>query len=241
MNRSKFLSIASVTAVFATIFVLPRIVQAGTPLICHPFDIGNAKSLPWTSDGWKESGKEDYNLARLVADTEALLVPDTPVIVRMETLRRATLYAQKDPKVAQELLAKLKARAQNAEAQGRPDALASFDLGYFVETFKQANLTWKKLPDGKYAAVYQPNAASGMDGYAYVLKAINLRGQDPEMEFAAAVITAWPRQKSYDAHLRKAVAGASDSSLLARNLITHFGKEGSTIAELRSQVIDTTK
>ena len=31
----------------------------------------------------------------------------TPVIVRMETLRRATLYARKDPQAAKELLTKL--------------------------------------------------------------------------------------------------------------------------------------
>ena len=73
------------------------------------------------------------------------------------------------------------------------------------------------------------------------MKAINLRGQHPEMEFAASVITAWPRQESYDAHLRKAVSGATDGSLLAKNLVTHFGKQGTTIAELRTQMAATAR
>lgn len=241
MNRSKFVSFGLATAVLATLLALPQVARAGTPLICQPFDIGGAKSLPWTGDTRRSAGKEDYNLARLVADSEALLAPDTPVIVRMETIRRATLYAQKDPQVAKDLLETLRARAMNAGAKGHADALAWFDLGYLVETYKQANMTWKKLPSGKYDPVYLPNAASGLDGYAWVVKAINLRGQDPEMEFAASVITAWPRQKSYDAHLRKAVSGATDGSLLAKNLVAHFGKQGTTIAELRTQMAATAR
>ncbi len=241
MIRSKFVSFGLTTAVFATLLAFPQVARAGPPLICHPFDIGGAKSLPWSSDAWKSSGKEDYNLARLVADTEALLAPDTPVIVRMETIRRAALYAQKDPQFTNDLLETLKARAMNAGAKGHADALAWFDLGYLVETIKQANMTWKKLPSGKYDPVYLPNAASGLDGYAWVVKALNLREQDPEMEFAAAIIAAYPRQKSYDAHLRKAVSGATDGSLLAKNLVTHFGKQGTTIAELRTQMAATTK
>ena len=239
MNRNKFGLFGFATVAIATLLLLPQIARAGTPLICSPFDIGNAKSLPMGRNA--SDTKTDYDLSGLVADTEALLAPDTPVIVRMETIRRATLYAQRDGKVAKDLLEALKARAASDTVKGQADALAWFDLGYLVETYKQANMTWKKLPDGKYDPVYQPTAASGIDGYAYVLKAINLRGDDPEMEFAAAVITVWPRQKSYDAHLRRALAGANDGSLLARNLVTHFGQQASTIAELRSQVMSTPK
>jgi hypothetical protein len=238
MNRNKFASFGFATAAIATLFLLPQIGRAGTPLVCSPFDIGDAKSLPMVTTF---GPKADYDLSGLVADTEALLAPDTPVIVRMETIRRATLYAQRDRKVAKDLLDALDARAASDTVKGQADALAWFDLGYLVETYKQANMTWKKLPDGKYDPVYQPTAASGIDGYAYVLKAINLRGNDPEMEFAAAVITVWPRQKSYEAHLRKALAGANDGSLLARNLVTHFGQQASTIAELRRQVMSTPK
>src|SRR5215467_5809254 len=142
---------------------------AGPPLICHAFEIGQAKSLP------------------LASNTLEILKPDTPVLVRMETLRRATLYARKDPQAARELLAKLHARATSAESAGHPDALAWFDAGYLVETYKQwigANLP--HMTDGMRL---DANPAAGVDGYAMVKKAIALRGEDAQMEFAAALIT----------------------------------------------------
>lgn len=233
MKRATLRSFQFALAVCAILVAFQPNAEAGPPLTCHPFDIGAAKSLPWTGDGWNLSGKSDYDLGRLVEDTQALLTPGVPVIVRMETLRRAALYARKDQRIAKELLARLRARAQDAEAKGRPDALAWFDLGYLVETYKQVNLTFKKLPSGSYEPAFQPNAAAGLDGYAWVQKAITLRGQDPEMEFAAALITAYPRQKSHDEHLQRAIAGATDSSLLAINLHSHFGAQGSKLAVKR--------
>ena len=45
---------------------------AGPPLLCHPFDIGTAKSLPWDGKaGWSQ-GRADYPIKQLVADTEAI-------------------------------------------------------------------------------------------------------------------------------------------------------------------------
>src|SRR6185503_4586596 len=100
-------------AVLSLVAVLGSAVPAlaGPPLLCHPFEIGTARSLPWdgTSSWWE--GKPDYNLQNLVADTEAILTPSTPVIVRMETLRRAALYASLDSKVAANLLTSLTSRA----------------------------------------------------------------------------------------------------------------------------------
>ena len=96
---------------------------AGPPLLCHPFDIGSAKSLPWSDKSWSE-GSPDYKLDRLVADTEGLLTPSTPVIVRIETLRRAALYASTDATVASQLIKRLITRAEASEMSGRPDALA---------------------------------------------------------------------------------------------------------------------
>src|SRR5687768_18373698 len=105
---------------------------AGPPLLCHPFDIGSARSLPWDGTNAWWQGRSDYNLQNLVADTEAALTPATPVIVRMETLRRAALYASLDDKVATRLLSSLNARAQAADAS----ANTQFDAGYLTETFK---------------------------------------------------------------------------------------------------------
>ncbi|PYV17989.1 MAG: hypothetical protein DMG21_06555 [Acidobacteria bacterium] len=209
---------------------------AGTPLICQAIAIGDAKSLPWTSSTAFLNGKENYDITHLANDTLALLTPTMPVIVRMETLRRATVYAQKDPQVAKELLLKLRARALEGGAQASPDALALFDLGYFVECTKQANVTFRKVEGGAYEPVVQPNVASGMDGLAWVEKAIAMRGNDPEMELAAALITVWPRQKSFDDHLRRAASGAREGTLLAQNLVERFGDRGRTIAELRANL-----
>lgn len=244
MTRKMLRSLWLILPVLA-LLVLPQFILAGPPLICHPFKIGDAKSLPWGGSG-KFEAKADYDVARLVDDTLALLTPNTPVIVRMETLRRAMLYASRDQQVAGELLAKIKARAEEAEIKGKLNALAVFDFGYLVETYKQARLVAEhKLSDASTeSAGAVSKSVAGADGYAWVTKAIRLRGGDPEMEFAAALITIGSRQtyikdKDYNEHLRKAVAGAREGSLLASNLPVHFGFRGKTIAELRSSVGNT--
>src|SRR5438552_3041828 len=63
---------------FAALFTLAQIAKSGPPLICHALNIGGAKSLPWSNDVWSLSGKTDYDLSRLVADTLELLAPSTP-------------------------------------------------------------------------------------------------------------------------------------------------------------------
>ena len=47
--------------------------------------------------------RDDDGVHGVVADTEALLTPSTPTLVRMETLRRATLYASRHRQVAEQL------------------------------------------------------------------------------------------------------------------------------------------
>ncbi len=220
----------------ATVIGSTLIALAGMPLICQPIAIGDAKSLPWTSDAGRSTGEENYDVNQLSDDTLNLLTPSMPVIVRMETLRRATIYAQRDRRVAEELLLKLRSRAHDAGTQGKPDSLALFDLGYFVECTKQANMTWKKLSTGSYEPVYQANVASGLDGLAWVEKALEMRGKDPEMEFAAAIIASYPKQKSFDEHLRRAVEGATVGTLLARNLVERFSDKGRTLAELHANL-----
>jgi hypothetical protein len=219
--------------ILAAVCILPQITMAGPPLICHPIDIGGARSLPWSSSTWNLSGNENYDINHLVEDTLALLSPSMPPLVRMETLRRAALYAQKNPIVAQQLFTRLKSRAVEADSNGRPDALAWFDAGYLVETYKQANWLFEKEQDGSNKWTHEKvNPATGIDGYAWVEKAIAQRGGDAEMEFAAAVIST--RGSSYaghyaghQEHLQKALAGAKVNPLLAKNLATHFGSEKS--------------
>ena len=190
--------------------------QAGPPL-SHPIEIGQAKSLPWVE--FNHRGSTDYDLKNLSRDTLAILDSHTPVLVRMETLRRATIYARQNPQAAKELITRLQARAANSDAAGRPDALAWFDVGYPAEAYRQ----WM----GKG----EPNPAAGLDGYSSVRKAISLRGSDPEMEFAAAMITlSRPDNATHRDHVQKALAGAKYDALLAQNLASKFNHE--TIAEL---------
>jgi hypothetical protein len=207
------------------LLTINQVALAGPPLLCWPYQIGEAKSLPWGGGSW-HAARADYDIKRLADDTLALLGPDTPVLVRMETLRRATIYAQKDHRVAAELHARLAARAQ-----GKSAALALFDLGYLKEAYKQS-VHMKEMGRVSRMGV----VASDMDGYSLVVRAISLRGHDPEMEFAAALISLSPRKDSHNDHLRRAIAGASEGSLLARNLVSHFSDRGKSFAELRANL-----
>src|SRR5262249_27864125 len=135
-------------------------------------------------------------------------------------LRRATLYARKDPLAAKQLLTRIMLGTKSAQPE-ESRALTYFDSGYLVEAYKQG------LGDGSH------NPAAGIDGYALVQEAIRLRGSDPEMELAAALITLSGPTAEHQAHAQKALAGAKTDPLLARNLASHFiGNQGQTIAEM---------
>ncbi|MFZ5493740.1 MAG: hypothetical protein ACOZE5_00195 [Verrucomicrobiota bacterium] len=196
------------------LLALTSVVHAGPPLICHPYDIGNAKCLPGgTRDHFGLSAA--YDRANLVADTVALLTPDTPVIVRMETLRRAALYATNEMNAWREnraygaaerelalgLLAKLRERTQDAAV---PRDLALFDLGFYAETLHQTRLD------------------PALDGYALLAKAAELRPADPDVQFALALASVHPKRSEHAAHLAQARAGAEPGTLLALNLRSHF-------------------
>jgi len=202
---------------------------AGPLLLCHAFDIGNAKSLPWISHDWNLTGKETYGVNNLIADTIAILDTDPTVLVHMETLRRATLYSQMDPRSAKHLLIKLMARSDSAAQNSPAAALALFDLGYFAKSLEQFQWIHK---DGS-------NPAQGLDGYALVNKAIQLRGNDPQMELAAAIIALNVPASERRDHAQKAIAGAKNDPLLARNLSAHFrDAESETMGEMISRTPD---
>jgi hypothetical protein len=61
-----------------------------------------------------------------------------------------------------------------------------------------------------------------IDGYSWVLKAIALRGSDPQMEFAAALMTTEGPQSQDEEHLKNAMIGAKADAMLARNLSSRF-------------------
>jgi hypothetical protein len=211
--RARFVFTAALLASIA----LARPAFAGPPLLCHPFDIGTAASLPWSGAASWFDGKADYNVDNLVADTETLLTASTPVIVRMETLRRASIYASHDAKIAGALLKRLTARAQASKAAGRADALALLDAAYATEALRQVTMIggiqgFKDQVDGIKDVI------SNADGWQYMKASLRAEPNDPALEFAAALITADKDRAAYRGHAQRARAGAAKDTLLARNL-----------------------
>jgi len=190
-------------------------VFAGPPLLCFPFETGGAQTLPMKGGDWKSVDAE-YDVSHLTADTIALLAPANPVVARMETIRRATIYASTHPQVAADLLAALQARAV---AKTGTAASAVFDFGYLVETYKQATFMFSSPVKG----------LGEIDGYQLVLKAAALQN-DPAMEFGAAVIAQGSMnavlRAEYRGHLDRAMAGAKTDAVLNASVTKHFGNTG---------------
>jgi hypothetical protein len=203
-------------AATALAFAAPAL--AGPPLLCHPYDIGNAKSLPWVGEkSWSE-GQPDYKLENLVRDTEALLTPSTPVIVRMETLRRAALYASTDPTVANALLKRAINRAEASEMAGQPDALAFLDAAYLAGAFNEITMMSQAKEFATRSAVAK-QVKGNLDAYALISKAVAARPGDPAIQFAAALISSDEHRGEYASHASKARSGANADTLLARNIV----------------------
>lgn len=192
--------------------VTARPAQAGPPLLCHPFDIGSAASLPWSGASSWFDGKGGYRLSDLVSDTEALLGPSTPVIVRMETLRRASIYASRDPQVAAALVDRL-----TAKAQAKKDALALLDAAYVTEALRQI-VAIGGISGYKDRVGALRDLLRGRDGWALMSASLAARPDDPALQFAAALIAADKNRAAYTEHAQRARAGAGKDALLARNL-----------------------
>jgi hypothetical protein len=204
------------TVTVAVLLAVTKAATAGPPLICHPFDAGSAALLPWgQGQGWNTPDRS-YDVERLTADTLRLLSPDAPVLARMENLRRATIYATKDRRIAAELLAAVLAKALSGAAERPRDPLAWFDAGYVLESYRQASVIQRR-DHGPSALRYSSPITSQpeIDGLRFVEKALELAGSNPEMEFAASLMK---EGSAADAHRQRAVAGARPGSLLAKNL-----------------------
>lgn len=190
-------------AVLVAAAVVPAL--AGPPLICSRFDIGAASSLPWNvGPNWR-GDVDTYDRSQLTSDTLALLTDPTPVLVRMETLRRAAIYVMTDRPAADALLNALLARARKAAADGDADALSLFDAGYLAESYKQADAISPGVG----------SLASAIDGRAMVERSLALRGGDPAVAFAASLMTGG---NAHANHLKTAQEGAKGDLLLAKNL-----------------------
>jgi hypothetical protein len=115
-------------------------------------------------------------------------------------------------------------RALDADAAGKPDALAWFDAGYAAACFSEMGIDSPKT------------------GLSWVDRAIAHRRGDPEMEFAAYLITLHAGggdgdggrlEADRERRLRRAIHGARDGSLLEKNLLSRVGGEHATLETLR--------
>ena len=187
-------------------------VFAGPPLICHPFETKGGTLLPWagteTSTQWN-APLGSYNVANLTTDVLKLLDSGAPVITRMENMRRATIYASKDPAVARQLLEAVLSRARSARLG---EAMPLFDAGYLIESYRQSEAV-REHRGAEWAAV---DAMTKDGGYRLVQKALTVtNGPNAEMEFAASLMT---QGAVASEHRARAAAAAVNGSALAANL-----------------------
>lgn len=193
----------------AALVVGSSVAVAGPPMICHPFDIGNQTSLPWSGGSAWNSPDPKYDIRNLTADTLKLLNPEKPVIARMETLRRAAIYASKNPDSARDLAVQLMARALDQETAQQKSLLAHFDAGYFIESVQQMGAINKAAP------------FANLNGSHWVRRSILAGASDPAIEYALSMMQPGPMLND---HYRRAVARAEDGSLLAKHLVLLAGK-----------------
>ena len=209
-KRNTFVLLAA--AVVGTAALVITTAQAGPPAICHPVEIGDQASLPWGSNAFDK--KRGYSKSDVLDDTLNLLEASDSALVHMETLRRATLYLDRDTKRATTLIATVMARALDAEAVGKPNALAWFDAGYLAQCYAQVGID-TGVSCGK---------ADGVAGYGWIKKALQLRPDDAEMEFGAAMATVLAGIPEHDEHAARVKTLAKKDSLAMKNLRYHAEK-----------------
>lgn len=199
----------------AALVAVPSISEAGPPLVCHPFATAGEAVLPWgAGSNWNNPDRR-YDVQRLTADVLRLLTPNAPILARMENIRRATIYAGQDSRVANELLSAVLARALASASNGAPEPHALFDAGYLIETYKQAAHLHRYNMLGEAGDRWTLRNEPGGDGYAMVMRASALLRNSPEIEFAASLMREGAASTE---HRRRAAAAARAGSLLAQNL-----------------------
>ncbi len=188
----------------ASVCLLGSPASAGPPAICHEIDIG--KSV-------QPLEKRSYSTTQLIDQTVTTLDKDRSALVHMETLRRAAVKTD-GKETGTCLLAELMARALDAEAAGKPDALAWFDAGYLAQCYDQLNVRLE----------IRCGRRKGVVGYAWVSKALEIAGDDAEMEFGAAMVTVLAGIPEHKQHVDRVRDLADEDSLVIRNLDYHASK-----------------
>jgi hypothetical protein len=186
MRIARRLILSAVTFSALSLAATPAL--AGPPFICHAFELSGSPSLPWSTsaDGGWNSPDPAYDVSRLTADVTRLLTPATPVSARMETLRRATIYASRDRAVAATLLKALEARAE----ANKGDANALFDAGFLTEAYRQASRVYEwDMLEGRAKEQWTMRTAPTSDGARLIDAAVALNTPEaPEMRKARQLL-----------------------------------------------------
>jgi hypothetical protein len=211
---------------FATVtaMILAGAAVAGPPMICHTYSIGSDVSLPWSAGTSWNSPDPKYETVNLTTDTLKLLDSGPPLLTRMETLRRAAVYSSRNMEAGLTLATRLTARALAVEVKGQNNSLALFDAGYFIESMKQLGHLTRSTT---FAAI---------DGYDWAKRSLPGLQDKLTAEYALGLMqaaTTWPNE-----HIRRAVMGAQEGSLLAQNLAKHYGNQ--SLAEIRRTLVTKT-
>jgi hypothetical protein len=192
-----------------------RLGAVDAPLLFAVLDIGSAQSLPWNAPRNFLGISDDYDSHRVVADIGALLTPATPTLVRMETLRRAAVYASRDREVAWQLIAFVMERVTVLPTPGPPEPMALFDAGYVIEVLKEmqefgtgTKTLWAL--DHRIVGITRP-----YDGRALIEQSAAGRPGDASIQLALALLMP---PLAPNEHLRRAQTAAQHDALLANNL-----------------------
>jgi len=217
-------------AIAAALIAAPAL---GPPTICHPIDIGDARSLPWGDSPFSVAA--DYDVGRAVEDTLAILRESSDTLVHMETLRRAAICladlseagAARPAEWRQAQLERLQTALQADVAERAPGAaggaeeaargLRIFDLGYLEAVLLQS----ERHGTGASRAERTAESRGWLD------QAAALRPDDGALQlgFALALYDGQPASTTCYAHLERAVALATDpDGLLRRNLLGTMGR-----------------
>jgi hypothetical protein len=189
-------------------------VVAGPPAICIPVQCDDSNIPLDASKSVSNRNKAEQAITKAISVLDASNDP----LVHMETIRRVTILIGDDAARTNELLARLLARAADAEvldAGATTRELAWLDAGFYAGAAAQigAKFNWK------------PGERDGVLGLAWLDRAINAGEGDPAAHFAAALVShpAMNRSKTaeYQSHIRAAIAGAPQGSMLRKNLDAH--------------------
>lgn len=213
----------------AALLVAAAPALAGPPMICMEFQCDEV-AIPLGDNSLQP--KKGFNTRKLPERTADALDKADSVIERMETIRRAAIYAARANGSTEDVFNALAWRALNAEVSGdtRAYADALFDAGYFAATM--ANFGEKI--DGS------PAASQGLAGYAWITRAIELSDDDASMHFAASLATHPVMRSSkrdlFEHHVAMASLGIETDPVLARNLQAHMNHFDESTERIVSKV-----